>query len=135
MYLTSQQNSPNLLLRKEAARRLKVSCGTLAVWDSIKRYDLRPICINGRIYYWKDDLVRYLLKSDNPNLLNEPLLTRREAAEYLDTTCGTLAVWDCVSKHDLKPLKVGACVRYSKDFLRAFLYHQMAGRSLTRAFS
>jgi hypothetical protein len=134
LHFISKQHSPELLLRKEAARRLRVSCGTLAVWDCVKRYDLRPICINGRIFYRKSDLIRYLLKSNDLHVLDEPLLTRQEAAEYLDTTCGTLAVWDCVCRYDLNPLKVGACVRYSRNLLRTFLYHQMVGKPLARTF-
>ncbi len=58
-------------------------------------------------------------------LLDIPLLTRNEAAEYLDTSCGTLAVWDSVKRHDLRPIKVGSCVRYSFLYLKQFLNQQM----------
>lgn len=55
----------------------------------------------------------------------EPLLDRKTAAKYLAVSPGTLAVWDCTKRYDLKPLKVGRAVRYRKADLDAFLNAQL----------
>jgi len=52
---------------------------------------------------------------------NEPLLNRKQAAEYLGLDPGTLAVWDCTKRHDLKPIKVGRAVRYRRTHLDQYL--------------
>lgn len=52
---------------------------------------------------------------------NEPLLDRKSAAKYLNVSPGTLAVWDCTKRYDLKPLKVGRSVRYRRADLDKFL--------------
>lgn len=53
---------------------------------------------------------------------HEPLLTRREAAAYLQVAPGTLAVWDCKKRYDLRPIKVGRrLVRYRRSDLDRFL--------------
>ncbi|KAA2242007.1 helix-turn-helix domain-containing protein [Chitinophaga agrisoli] len=57
--------------------------------------------------------------------LLEPLLTRKEAAKYLNISPGTLAVWDCTKRYDLKPLKVGRAVRYRLSNLEKFLDNQL----------
>ena len=51
----------------------------------------------------------------------DELLNRKEAARYLKVNPGTLAVWDCTKRYDLKPLKVGRAVRYRKSDLDRFL--------------
>jgi excisionase family DNA binding protein len=51
----------------------------------------------------------------------EPLLTRKEAATYLNVKTGTLAVWDCTGRYDLKPLKIGRAVRYRRSDLDKFI--------------
>lgn len=51
----------------------------------------------------------------------EPLLDRKTAARYLAISPGTLAVWDCTKRYDLKPIKVGRAVRYRKSDLDKFL--------------
>lgn len=51
----------------------------------------------------------------------DPLLTRREAAKYMNFSCGTLAVWDSVKRYNLSPIKVGRSVRYRKSALDKFL--------------
>lgn len=50
----------------------------------------------------------------------EELLDRKTAAKYLRVSPGTLAVWDCTKRYDLKPLKVGRSVRYRKSNLDNF---------------
>jgi hypothetical protein len=60
-----------------------------------------------------------LLKSD------EPLMDRRAAAAFLNVSPGTLAVWDCTKRYDLRPIKVGTRVRYTKANLVRFLNDQL----------
>ena len=59
------------------------------------------------------------------DVLTEPLLDRKTAAKYLRISPGTLAVWDCTKRYDLKPLKVGRAVRYRRTDLDAFLNAQL----------
>jgi predicted DNA-binding transcriptional regulator AlpA len=56
--------------------------------------------------------------------LQEPLLNRKEAAKLLNVSPGTLAVWDCVKRYDLKPLKIGRAVRYRLSDINRFLEAQ-----------
>ena len=60
-----------------------------------------------------------------PDLTCEPLLDRKTAAKYLAVSPGTLAVWDCTKRYDLKPIKVGRAVRYRRADLDAFLNAQL----------
>ena len=55
----------------------------------------------------------------------EPLLDRKTAARYLAVSPGTLAVWDCTKRYDLKPIKVGRAVRYRKSDLDRFLEERL----------
>ncbi len=55
----------------------------------------------------------------------EPLLNRKLAARYLGVSPGTLAVWDCTKRYDLKPIKIGRAVRYRRSNLDAFLNSQL----------
>jgi len=54
----------------------------------------------------------------------EKLLTRKDAAKYLNVAPGTLAVWDCTKRYDLQPLKIGRSVRYRRANLDRFLEDQ-----------
>lgn len=59
----------------------------------------------------------------------EPLMTREAAARYLGLSPGTLAVWACTGRYDLRPLKVGRrCVRYRRAELDRFLEGWMPTR-------
>ena len=49
-----------LMSRKAAAKYLGTTVGVMAVWDSIKRYNLNPQNVEGRIFYHKDDLDNHL---------------------------------------------------------------------------
>ena len=49
------------------------------------------------------------------------LIDEKEAAEFLDVTPGTLSVWRSTGRHGLPFIKVGACVRYSRKSLEAWL--------------
>lgn len=55
----------------------------------------------------------------------EPLLDRKTAAKYLALSAGTLAVWDCTKRYDLKPIRIGRTVRYRRSVLEAFLEERM----------
>ena len=65
------------------------------------------------------------------NATNNPddLFDRKSAAKYLGGTKplspGTLAVWDCTKRYDLKPIKVGRAVRYRRSELDRFLRGQL----------
>jgi len=54
----------------------------------------------------------------------DELLSRKEAAQYLKMSPGTLAVWDCTKRYDLRPLKLGRSVRYRRSQLDRFLERQ-----------
>lgn len=55
----------------------------------------------------------------------DPLLNRKEAAKFLNVSPGTLAVWDCTKRYDLKPIKIGRAVRYQRSSLYQFLEQQL----------
>jgi len=55
----------------------------------------------------------------------DELLDRAQAAKYLGgLSPGTLAVWDCTKRYNLKPVKIGTAVRYRKSVLDQFLEDQ-----------
>lgn len=56
---------------------------------------------------------------------NEPLLDRKTAAKYLSVSPGTLAVWDCTKRYDLKPIKIGRAVRYRRADLDKFIEQRL----------
>ncbi|WP_367282343.1 helix-turn-helix domain-containing protein [Arcicella rosea] len=62
---------------------------------------------------------------NKPIPILEPLLDRKAAARYLRVTVGTLAVWDCTKRYDLRPLKVGRSVRYRLSSLNEFIERQL----------
>lgn len=49
-----------LMSRKDAARYLSISPGTLAVWDSTKRYDLKPIKVGTAVRYRRSVIEEFL---------------------------------------------------------------------------
>lgn len=49
------------------------------------------------------------------------LLTRKEAADFLGLSEGTLAVWKVTKRYPLPVIKVGRLVRYRESDLIAFL--------------
>jgi len=51
----------------------------------------------------------------------ERLLSRKEAAELLGTTEGTLAVWSCTKRYGLPFVKIGRLVKYKLSDLEAFI--------------
>lgn len=56
----------------------------------------------------------------------EPLLDRKSAARYLRVSPGTLAVWACTKRYDLKFLKIGRAVRYRQSDLDAFIEQRLS---------
>lgn len=56
-----------------------------------------------------------------PILENEKLLTRKETAEMLGITEGTLAVWASTKRYFLDYVKVGRCVRYRLSDIERFI--------------
>ena len=56
---------------------------------------------------------------------NEDLIDRRMAAKYLGISPGTLAVWDCTKRYDLKPIKIGRAVRYRRSDLDKFIEQRL----------
>ena len=52
---------------------------------------------------------------------DDPLLTRKEAAEFLNISEGTLGVWACTKRVKLKIVKIGNAVRYPLSGLKAYL--------------
>lgn len=64
---------------------------------------------------------------NNNENFEEQLLDRVSAAKYLGgLKPGTLAVWDCTKRYDLKPIKVGKLVRYRRSVLDEFLKERMS---------
>jgi predicted DNA-binding transcriptional regulator AlpA len=59
------------------------------------------------------------------DVISDALLDRKTAAKYLAVSPGTLAVWDCTKRYDLKPIKLGRAVRYRRADLDAFLDAQL----------
>lgn len=61
-----------------------------------------------------------------PEIQEDRLLDRVAAAEYLGgLSPGTLAVWDCNKRYDLKPIKIGKLVRYKRSVLDDFIKERM----------
>jgi excisionase family DNA binding protein len=52
---------------------------------------------------------------------NSPLLTRKQAAEYLGVEPETLHNWACTKRYHLKFYKVGRLAKYRIEDLDAFL--------------
>lgn len=53
--------------------------------------------------------------------IHPTLLTRKEAARYLDVSPGSLAVWDCTKQKEFNPVLVGKLVHYRLADLDAYL--------------
>lgn len=52
---------------------------------------------------------------------NSPLLTRKQAAEYLGVEPETLHNWACTKRYNLKFIKVGRLAKYRIEDLDDFL--------------
>ena len=58
--LSSRSQSPELLTRPQAARYLKITPQTLAVWASVGRYDLPMIKVGRCVRYRRADLDEWI---------------------------------------------------------------------------
>ncbi|EHQ29809.1 helix-turn-helix domain-containing protein [Mucilaginibacter paludis] len=58
--MTAKENHDPILTRKEAARYLGVTPGTLAVWACTKRYNLAYLKIGRSVRYRRSELDRFL---------------------------------------------------------------------------
>lgn len=52
---------------------------------------------------------------------SDPLLTRTQAAEYLNIKTQTLAAWACNKRYPLPMVKIGRTVRYKLSELERFI--------------
>lgn len=55
------------------------------------------------------------------NYDNGRLLSRREAASFLNMKENTLAVWKCTHRHNIPVVKIGRLARYRYEDLIAFI--------------
>lgn len=62
-----------------------------------------------------------------------PLLSRREAAEFLGVRESTLAVWHTTNRYPLPVIKVGRLARYRRDDLERFLDQRTTSHSSAHA--
>lgn len=62
--------------------------------------------------------------TDDSKPSKSPLMSRKDAAEYLGVTEGTLAVWKCTSRYPLKCIKIGRLAKYRKSDLDEFIEAQ-----------
>jgi len=53
--------------------------------------------------------------------LNDKLLTRKEAAQFLGIKENTLAIWHCSKRYNLPVIKVGRLCKYRSSDLLQFL--------------
>ena len=53
--------------------------------------------------------------------LNDKLLTRKEAAEFLGIKENTLAIWHCSKRYNLPVIKIGRLCKYKSSDLLQFL--------------
>ncbi len=63
----------------------------------------------------------------------ETRLTRKQAANYIGVTTGTLAVWATTGRYDLPFYKIGRLVYYSRNDLDTFLANHRVGEPLAGA--
>ncbi len=59
---------------------------------------------------------------------NDPWLNRKEAADFMNTKPGVMAVWDCTKRYDFKPFKFGGRTYYLKSNLIRVLEEEMKPR-------
>ncbi len=62
-------------------------------------------------------------------LFQSELLSRKEAAHYLNVTEGTLAVWLCTKRYNLPVVKIGRLAKYRKSDLDNFITSRIINQS------
>ena len=60
--------------------------------------------------------------------LTQPLWTRHQTANFLNRSTGTLSVWDCTKRHNLRPIRIGNDVRYCPIYIK-----ELAGKSFFKS--
>lgn len=55
----------------------------------------------------------------------EKLLDRIDAAQYIQSTPGTMAVWDSIKRHNLRRTKRGKKIYYYTSSLKEYLQRQI----------
>ena len=58
---------------------------------------------------------------ENNQTQGSALLTPNDAADLMQVSVGTLQVWRSTRRHGLPYVKVGACVRYRRSDIEAWL--------------
>jgi hypothetical protein len=51
----------------------------------------------------------------------QPLLTPQQVSEILGVTVGTLSIWRCLHRYDLRYKKIGRLVKYEKQAVADFI--------------
>ena len=59
--------------------------------------------------------------ANNKRSNNDPLFSRKEAADYLGVHERTLANWKCNKRYSLPTTKIGRLVKYKQSDLEAFI--------------
>jgi len=59
------------------------------------------------------------------------LLDENRAAEILGITAGTLSVWRCTKRYDLKYVRVGRAIRYRLADIERFIESRTVGAAAT----
>ncbi|WP_229251221.1 helix-turn-helix domain-containing protein [Emticicia sp. BO119] len=113
-----------LLNTEMAAQYLCFSACTLAAWRSGKRHRLLYQKKGKIIYYRLSDLNAFIAAHaskplENPHLC-QPLINRKRAATEVNSTLGTLEVWNSTGTKELVYIKIGRAVRYRPYDLMAF---------------
>ena len=89
-------------------------------------YDaFKNICNTDKNVILLDKKPKRFKKRNNANrnkqeLDDDIMLTRAEAAKFLNVSVGTLAIWKCTKRYDLASYKRGRNVCYKISDLRAF---------------
>jgi excisionase family DNA binding protein len=63
----------------------------------------------------------------NQPAISDPLLTRTQAAQFLDVSAEALAVWASTKRYKLPFIKIGRKVRYRQSHLDEFLRSRTVG--------
>lgn len=62
------------------------------------------------------------------NFFRSELLSRKEAAYYLNVTEGTLAVWLSTKRYNLPVVKIGRLAKYRKSDLDSFISSRIVNK-------
>lgn len=54
-------------------------------------------------------------------MIEDKLMTRKEAAAWLGVAPGTLSVWKCTKRYNLPVIKIGKLARYRLSDLQEFV--------------